>query len=282
MFVDPRRLARGVEQQHGEQPGHPVVGGEQHPEESGQLQRAVGEIGPHQHRSGRRGVPGGVHEPHDVEHGLDPCREVVGGGDAVRDAGGRDLLLGTGDPRRHRRFGDEERAGDLGRRQPAQQPQRQRHAGFRRDRRVAAGEDEPQSVVGHVVPLRDVLDDERGQQPVVGLPAAQDVEGLAARDGGQPGTDVGRDPLDRPGSQCLAVRVLDALLGEVEVARDAHRRGEDQAPLATVRVGDGRGDGRRVVTQSNSMISRTSIAPRSTGTRLPTSTAAALSATSKT
>ena len=45
-----------------------------------------------------------------------------------------------------------------------------------------------------------------------------------------------------PGSERPGVRVLHALLGEVEVARDAHRRGEDEAPLAPVRVSDGGGD----------------------------------------
>ena len=46
-----------------------------------------------------------------------------------------------------------------------------------------------------------------------------------------------------PAGQRARVRVLHALLGEIEIARDPHRRGEDEAPLATVRVGDRRRDG---------------------------------------
>ena len=43
--------------------------------------------------------------------------------------------------------GDEEGAGDLARLQPAEQPQGQRHLRARRQRRVAAGEDQAESVV---------------------------------------------------------------------------------------------------------------------------------------
>ncbi len=45
-------------------------------------------------------------------------------------------------------------------------------------------------------------------------------------------------PAVEPDRQRPGVGVLHAFLGEVDVARHAHRRGENEAPLATVRVGD--------------------------------------------
>ena len=51
------------------------------------------------------------------------------------------------------------------------------------------------------------------------------------------------DAVARPGPQRALVGVLHRLLGEVEVARDAHRRGEHGGPLAAVRVGDRGGGG---------------------------------------
>ena len=79
-------------------------------------------------------------------------RQLVGAGNPVRDAGGGDLLLGPGDPGSHGRLAGQERAGDLGGSQPAQQPQGERHPGVRGERWVAAGEDQPQPVIGDHVP----------------------------------------------------------------------------------------------------------------------------------
>ena len=64
---------------------------------------------------------------------------------------------------------------------------------------------------------------------------------------------LGGMPRLGPGRQGPGVRVLHALLGQVEVARDAHRRGEDEAPLATVRVGDRGRDGVDLGTASSAL-----------------------------
>jgi hypothetical protein len=73
----------------------------------------------------------------------------IGEHDAVagKDARRLDLGLRAGDPLPHGTLGHQEGAGDLGHGQPAEHAQRQRHAGFHRQRRVAAGEDQPQAVV---------------------------------------------------------------------------------------------------------------------------------------
>jgi hypothetical protein len=80
---------------------------------------------------------------------------------AKGDSCSADLRLRPNEPLRHRRFGDEERAGDLGRRQPTEHPQRQRNLRVDREGGVAAGEDEGEPLVGdraHVILLLNRLD----------------------------------------------------------------------------------------------------------------------------
>ena len=73
-------------------------------------------------------------------------------GHPVGDPGRRDLLLGPGHPGRHRRLRDQEGLRDLGGGQPADQPQGERDLGLPGQGGVAAGEHEPEPVVGdHVV-----------------------------------------------------------------------------------------------------------------------------------
>ncbi len=96
-----------------------------------------------------------------------------------------------------------------------------------------------------VVDLRRLLDvvlhqqRQRARQRRV---ATLQVERPAPGDRGQPRAGVGRDAVARPPRERAGVGVLHALLGEVQVAGHAHRRGEHECPLATVRVGDRGGD----------------------------------------
>ena len=78
----------------------------------------------------------------------------------------------------------------------------------------------------------------RPQGPV----AALRVERPPPRRRGQPGPRIARHALPGPGVERGDVRILNALLGHVDVAGDARRRGEHEGPLATVRVRDGRAD----------------------------------------
>ena len=131
-------------------------------------------------------------------------------------------------------------------RHPADQPQRQRDLGLPGQRRVAAGEDQPEPVVGHGLLTVGLLRVRRRRRarPAGAAWRAASCRGaatssrLAPGGGGQPGAGLGRDAVAGPGVQRGDVGVLDALLGQVEVAGDAHRRGEHDRPLATVRVGD--------------------------------------------
>jgi hypothetical protein len=67
-----------------------------------------------------------------------------------------DFPLGPHDPLAHRRLGHQEGARDFGRRQPSKCAQRQGHPGRHVERRVAAGEDQPQSVVNQSSVVRHI------------------------------------------------------------------------------------------------------------------------------
>ena len=137
----------------------------------------------------------------------------------------------------------EERARDLLGREAADLAQRQRDLRVRRQRRVAAGEDQPQPVVldALVVPL--------GAAPAARPRAARRrpsseasnrarrrmrVDRLEAAGRNQPGARVGRHALARPLLDRRGERVVQRLLGEVEVAEQADQRGEDAARLGAV------------------------------------------------
>ncbi len=184
-------------------------------------------------------VAGGEDQVYDVEDGADPLGELVRRRHPVRDPGGDDLLLGPGDPRGHRGLLHQERAGHLGRGQTAHQPQRQGDLGVPGQGGVAAGEDEPQTVVvarPSSGPGTDSSGDEQRQRPAQHRLAAQHVAGPVARGGRQPGAGPVRDARPRPGLQRLRVRVLGALLGEVEVAGQMRGGGEHPGPVAAVRL----------------------------------------------
>ena len=138
--------------------------------------------------------------------------------------------------------------GDLGRGQAAEGAQRQRHACLGRQRRVAAGEDEPQAVIGdtrlagcavdaaHAAAGRIVKLGESTQQPFLldqaSVPA-QPVDGLVARGGDDPAAWVVGYPEARPALDGHHERVLDGFLGQIEVAQHADETGDRTALLLT-------------------------------------------------
>jgi hypothetical protein len=153
-----------------------------------------------------------------------------------RDPGGLDLALGAHESLGHGRLGDQEGAGDLGRGQAAERPQGQRHLRFGVERRMAAGEDELQALVGEgALVVHDVLHRLRHlQQPgLLGqrAVAADAVDGPVARRRHQPGAGVGRGSIPWPALRRDRERLLRGFLGEVEVAEEADERGEDASSL---------------------------------------------------
>ena len=128
------------------------------------------------------------------------------------------------------------------RRDAAHEPQRQRDLRLARERRVAAGEDEPQAVVGDGVVVvghrRRLGLEQQRQLRLQRAPRRSSVERVrratvVSQAPGRAGT-----PSRAQARSARDVGVLHGLLGGVEVARDAHRRGEHEGPLAPVRVGD--------------------------------------------
>lgn len=74
------------------------------------------------------------------------------------------------------------------------------------------------------------------------LGAPDRVERAAPGRRGQPAGPILRDAFAGPGPQRLDAGLLDAVLGEVQVAGERDRRREHRAPVVTVRGGDGRSD----------------------------------------
>ena len=155
---------------------------------------------------------------------------------------------------------------------------------------MTAREDEPESVVDDVglVHLTGADHghrfDQQRQRSVMGHAPPSHVDGAASGDGGQPGTGFRGDPPGGPGGQRPGVGILDAFLGQIDVACDPHRGGEHEGPLPPVRVSHRRLD-RRVhetmgVVQLNVLIGRTSTPPAGMGTCFAKARASSRSAAS--
>ena len=154
---------------------------------------------------------------------------------AKRDPGGLDLVLRAYEPLRHGLAGDEERACDLLRAQPAQRAQRERDLCIEREGRMAASEEELEPLVRNRLPAHVVLHGLRHVEEARLLherAVATDAVDCAVSGGGhQPRARVGRRPIAGPPLGGDRERLLDGFLGEVEVAEEADQAGEDAAPL---------------------------------------------------
>ena len=230
-LVQPR-LAAGVLQQHQRQQRPRLgVAGERLDQHPRQPDRLVGELGADQRVRPRGEVALVEDQVQRRQHRGQPLGQLLGRGHLVGDVGVADLRLGPDQPLRHRRLGGEEGAGDLGRGEAAERAQGQRDARLRPQRRVAAGEDQPQAVVGHLRVLLALLDllggrarAPRGPPAPPSSPggplAPQPVDRLVAGDAGDPGARVVGDAVVGPALERDHERLLHRLLGEVEVAED--------------------------------------------------------------
>jgi hypothetical protein len=147
--------------------------------------------------------------------------------------------------------GSEISARDLARREAAERAQGEADAGLGRQRRVARGEDQPQPVVGdraHERQLRFGLVLAAAERPQLGRqldaaarpPAlgADPVQRAVARGGDDPRRRVVGDPALGPVLERGDERVLDRLLGTVEVAEDACEHGDRLPRLAAEQTVD--------------------------------------------
>ena len=170
------------------------------------------------------------------EHGGEPVGQQVIGRHPEGDPGRGDLALRPHEPLGHRRLGHEEGAGDLGRLQAAERPQRQRDLRVDRERRVTAGEDELEPLVGEHRLVVHVVLHAFGHVEQAGLCgqraiAVNAVDGPVAGHRREPCARVCGDAVARPALGGDRERLLRGLLGDVEVAEEADERSEDAAPL---------------------------------------------------
>src|SRR5262249_23213398 len=202
---------------------------------------------------------------------------------AEGNAGGLDLALGAYEPLRHRRFGDEERAGDLGGRESTNGPEDKGDLLIDGQRWMAASEDQLEPVASnlrviesagcvHRLPRSLCCFDEAcllGERAV----APDAIEGTVASSSDEPRPRVGGHAVSRPAVGRNRERVLRRFLGEVEVAEEADRCGEDIPPLLPVDAFEA---------LYHCMIGRTSMAPprRAAGMRAASSMAASRSSAS--
>ena len=149
-----------------------------------------------------------------------------------------DLALGADEALGHRRLGDEEGAGNLGGGQPSEQAQRERHLRIRRQRWVAAGEDETEPVVRHGfhllgsgIVVRGPKHRDLGEQLPPTRLAAQAVDGTVTGRRRDPTSRVGRQAAGRPLAQRERERLLHRILGDVDVCEGADERGHRSAGL---------------------------------------------------
>ncbi len=183
----------------------------------------------HEVLAARRGVALVEDQVDDGEHGAEPVRQLGVAGDAVGDVGVADLALGPDQPLRHRRLRHEEGAGDLVGLQTSEQAQRQRDLDVRRQRRVAAREDQPQAVVLHGSDRFGwfvALVDERGLgvSVMAGCLAPEPVDGTVAGRRRDPRTGVRRQSGLGPALRRHDERFLDRLFGDVDVAEETDQR----------------------------------------------------------
>jgi hypothetical protein len=203
-----------------------------------------GEIRPYDRCPACRGVPLVEEEVEHREHGVQALRQLIRLGDRVGDLRGGDLPLRPDETLRHRRGRDEKRPRDLVRAEADESTEREGDLGLQRERRMAAGEDEAEKIVGdlerEVRPGGDLVEICRIRFELSGqdLLPAEPVDGDGARSLDEPGARVlGHAPV-APAAQRRFECVLGRLFGQAEVARQADQGSENARPLNAVNPGN--------------------------------------------
>ena len=237
------------QQQQGEQPTGLRLIRHQPQHHPGQPDRLVAQRVPH-HVASRSGQVALVEDQVDHrQHRGESLRQQGLRRHPDGDAGGADLVLGAHQALRHRRFLDQKGPGDLGGGETADQTKRQRHPGLGRERRVAAGEEQSQPVVadggriqwrGGVVLVIDVQSQRGLTGRGTGALATQMVERLVAGGGHQPGAGAVGGAIARPAFEGGRQRLLNRVLGEVDVAEEPGQGRDDASGLVAKDAGQRR------------------------------------------
>ena len=230
-----------MQQHQRDQAGGLRVAGQQAVQQPAQPDRLVAQLRPYDVAAAGRRVPLVEHQVDHALHTGQPLGEGVGTGYREADPGLADLPLRAYQALGHRGFGQQEGARDLPGREPGHVPQRQRDPDLERQRRVAAGEDQPELVVlrvEHLVVRPDGLAGPPHLRCLLDrhLVAPELVEGLTPRGHRQPGAGLRGYPFLRPGSGGRRERLLCRILGALQVAESARQRGDDRRPLLPERA----------------------------------------------
>ena len=172
----------------------------------------------------------------------------------------------SNDPLGHRARGGQIGVRNLLGCQAAHFPERERDLRVRRERRVAAREDEPKAIVFERFILeRNRLDRgleltrQFGDRGIETSAPAQDVDRLETTGRDEPRERVARQPVARPTLDRSRECFVQRLLGEVEVADQANERGQHTTRIRAVEPFDGARN--RQLAQLNTSIGRTSTHP---------------------
>ncbi len=231
------RVAPGVVEEHQrQQPERLRLVRHQDGEQLGEPDRLLAEVCAQVPLATARRVALVEDEVEDGQHGAEPLGEEVVGRDAKRDPGRPDLPLGAHEALGHRRLRDQERVRDLRRRQAYDLAQGQRHPRVRGERRMTAGEDEREPVVGDrahalVVHRQRFETGEQLRLPGEDAVTPDPVDCAVARGRDHPGAGVGGRPVARPAFERGGERILHRVLGEGEVAEDTGEDRDGTAPF---------------------------------------------------
>ena len=154
----------------------------------------------------------------------------------------REGSLGSNDALGDGRLRDEERARDLARLETAKRAERERDPRLDPEGGMTAREDEAEALVGNRGLVLHGLGLEAREQLRLALErpvAANPVDGPVSRHRHEPSGRICRHPVSRPALECGRDRILEGVLGEVEVAEDADQGGEHPAVVLAEQCGDG-------------------------------------------
>jgi hypothetical protein len=210
-------------------------------QDSPQTQRLFTERRPHPVVAGGGGIAFVEDQVDDLQHRRQPRRQLVASRHLERHPRLGEGPLGAHDALRQRRLRDEEGARDLLGGEPSEEPERERHAGFSRQHRVAGDEDEAQQVVADLIVEPGIQ--VRGLVPVLQLvaelpllavvqrAAAQRVDRAMLRRGHEPGTGPLGHSGPGPALQRGHERILRQVLRQPDIAHDAGEGGDEPGGL---------------------------------------------------
>ena len=267
--ADAGGTARVREQHEREQSRDLTVVGQQLPHGAGESDGFAGELRALEFGPGGRRVALVEDQVQHVQHDTQPLGAFGLGRQGERDITGLDRLLGPADALRHRRLRHQEGGGDLCGRETADRSQGERELRRRRQRGMAAQEEERQRVVavGEQFRIRRRRDERVGRNarrgPVLAatprVRAPELVGEAARRHRDQPRAWLLRHPLLRPLPRGREQRFLGRILTGVELAVAAHERSEDLRCQLPQQILDAR-VGAHISSPPAFMSGRTSIA----------------------